>query len=278
MILFSRNMAGFNSNWEIKTIKPDAGSEVHASLPLLATNRIAAIQIPNFFTQEELNICVENVKQKNISWYLNAEHKQGRIGISATEYHGKRDGKNLYFELEPESSRTRDEIFSGTSNPIQKIINLFSGSCRISIAREASMGNIPYFSGLIRAMETKSTLHCDYAPSQLPGWDISDSEEQFGLVLYLQMPSVGGELLIYDRPWVSEDDTHNKDILVKGPYGFDPAFLAHKKPTKVSPVAGDLIIFRSRNFHQVAHIDPDRTRLTINTFMSIKNNSLLLWS
>jgi hypothetical protein len=267
-----------DNNWEVRALESGAEAEVGLLLPLLATNRIAAIRIPNFFTKEDLDNCTRNIGQKNISWYANKEFKQGRIGISTTEYHYKENGKKLYFELAPQASAVRDEIFHGMTNPIEKIIKLLSVRYKTSIATESSMNHAPYFAGLIRAMGAKSTLHFDYAPNQLPGWDVSNSEEQFGLVLYLQMPPTGGELLIYNHPWSSDDEIYNKDVGQKGTYGFDPVFLRDEVPAKVSPVAGDLIIFRTRNFHQIEEIDSDKPRLTLVSFITLKEGSLSLWS
>lgn len=267
----------YANDWEIKTIDSHENLEAHALLPLLATNRIAAIRISNFFTRKELDTAVKNINQRDISWYQNSEHRQGRIGISATEYHSKTNGKLLYFVLAPKCSRIREDMFSGASDPIQKIIGVFSKSYKVSVAHEPDDEGV-YFAGLIRAMGAKSTLHFDYAPHQLPGWGVSESEEQFALVLYLQMPADGGGLLIYNRPWVSEDDIHNEDIFEKGPNGFNPTFLESERPTRISPVTGDLIIFRSRNFHQVEGIDSDQIRLTFNSFLTLKNDVLSLWS
>lgn len=268
----------YENNWEIKTLEYGLDFDAQELLDMLSSNRIAAIRISNFLNQDELNTTLGHINKRDISWYLNSENKQGRIGVSATEYHSKPDGKALYFSRVPECSHKRESIFSTTSDPIRKIIALFSKNYEVSIANEPSMGNIPYFSGLIRAMGAKSTLHFDYAPNQLPGWSVSESEEQFGLVLYLQMPTKGGELMIYDHPWLAEDEIHNKDILEKGPNGFDPAFLKNEKPTKISPLAGDLIIFRTRNFHQIEEIESGQCRLTFNSFMTLKKGALSLWS
>lgn len=268
----------YDNNWEIRTIESDKKLDTDELLPLLSANKIAALKIPNFLSTQDLDIVVKNINKQDVSWYTNAEHKQGRIGISATEYYSKQNGKDLYFSLVPECSRVRESLFSGALDPIQKIIEVFSKDRGVSIAHEPSVGGTSYFSGLIRAMGAKSTLHFDYAPHQLPGWEVAESEEQFGLVLYLQMPSSGGELIVYNHPWKLEDDVYNEDILEKGPKGFNPEFLQSEKPTRISPIAGDLIIFRTRNFHQIEEIAQGQKRLTFNTFLSLKKEALYLWS
>lgn len=265
-------------DWEIKNVAADDALQAPTLLPLLAANKIAAIKVSNFYSPEELALIETNIDSKDVAWYPHADQKQGRIGISATEYHSKKDGKALYFSRVDEATTVREKMFVGVSNPIEKIINMFSPEYKIGIAKESSMNNVPYFAGLIRAMGAQSTLHFDYAPVQLPGWDVSESEEQFGLVIYLQMPKVGGALNIYNHPWVPADEVHNKDRIEKGPEGFDPTFLKDEKPTQVSPTSGDLIIFRTRNFHQVDAIGSDRIRFSLNVFMTLKGDTLCLWS
>jgi len=264
--------------WGVVKLDPKEAAVICSLLLSLASNEIGAIQISQFLSSEELAIVVENMRKQSIAWYTNKEHKQGRIGISATEYHHRDGGKQMYFNLAPQNSVIRDEIFEGIPNPIDRIVKLFSDKYGVSIATEQSMQNAQYFAGIIRAMGAKSTLHYDSAPTQLPGWTVSDSEEQFGLVLHLQTATKGGELTVYNRPWVQEDDLHNNDIGQKGTFGFTDGFLGDTPHATVVPKAGDLIVFRSRNFHQVEDITSDEPRLTLTVFMSLKDGSLYLWS
>lgn len=268
----------YANDWEIKTMEHGDVFEARKMLPLLSANQIAAIKISNFYSQADLAFIDNNIDRRDIAWYANSENKQGRIGISATEYHSKENGKALYFSLVAKATTAREKMFHGVQDPIQKIVDMFSADYKISMALEPSMNEAPYFSGLIRAMGAKSTLHFDHAPVQLPGWKVSESEEQFSLVLYLQMPDVGGELNIYNHPWVPEDEVYNKDILEKGPNGFDPIFLESEEPTKVPPASGDLIIFRTRNFHQIDSIGSGQIRLSFNSFMTLNGDELSLWS
>jgi hypothetical protein len=266
------------NQWEVKKLGPDDSVEACELLPSLASNEIAAIQITQFLGRKTLDIVIANMDKQNIKWYENKEYQQGRIGINATGFLGKADGKQEYFNLTPQAEVARDEIFAGTQSPIDKITEFFSDGYRASVAIEPEMQNARYFAGLIRAMGAKSTLHFDYAPSQLPGWSVSEAEEQFGLVLYLQMPTGGGELNVYNRPWQPEDELHNNDIGQKGTHGFTEGFLGDTPYASVKPSEGDLVVFKTRNFHQVDEIQSDKPRLGLTTFMSLKDDTLSLWS
>jgi hypothetical protein len=273
------NRGYIDNQWGVARLNPDNSAEACALLPELASNEIAAIQIDQFLSTQDLSTVIENMGKQKIEWYANKEFQQGRIGINATGFGYDVGGKQKYFELTPQAAKSRDEIFNDASDPIGKIIKFFSSNgYNTSIATEPDMQNAPYFAGLIRAMGAKSTLHFDFAPNQLPGWSVSDAEEQFGLVLYLQMPKEGGELTVYNRPWQPEDESNNKDVGQKGRYGFTEDFIAGTPYVTILPKAGDLVVFKSRNFHQVAAINSDRPRLALTTFMSLKDGSLSLWS
>lgn len=271
-------MASKSEQWGVKRLGCGDSAEACALLPELAANQIAAIQVGQFVAREELVVIEGNLKDQTISWYANKANQQGRIGINATGYGYEADGKKKYFEATPQAEKARDEIFEGIESPINKILTFFSHGFDTKIATEPELHGARYFAGLIRAMGAKSTLHFDYAPNQLPGWSVSDAEEQFGLVLYLQMPTEGGELNIYNHPWTPEDDLYNNDVGQKGTYGFTDGFLGDTPYALVRPSEGDLVVFRARNFHQVGEIKSDRPRLGLTTFMSLQDGSLSLWS
>jgi len=271
-------MSSKENQWGAVLLGPDDSAEASTLLPELARNEIAAIKIGQFLCEEELSVIKANMEGQTIAWYANKTNEQGRIGINATGYSHLPDGKKKYFDATPAAEQARDEIFEGTDSPINRILAFFGRGFNTKIATEPELQEARYFAGLIRAMGAKSTLHFDYAPRQLPGWNVADADEQFGLVLYLQMPAVGGELNIYNRPWTPEDERYNNDHVEKGTFGFTEGFLSDTPYTSVLPSEGDLVVFKTRNFHQVDEIQSDRPRLGLTTFMSQQDDTLSLWS
>lgn len=120
-----------------------------------------------------------NIQKQGVTWYPNFEFKQCRIGICATEYISKINGKEAYFILESESSKIRDKMFPGNLSPVDRMINTFSPSMEVSVAEESSLSGKKYFTGLVRAMMYESTTHFDCVPKQLPEWWVSQAEAQF---------------------------------------------------------------------------------------------------
>lgn len=264
--------------WSTETISGADGNQVQDLIEQLAENAIAAVRIPNVYTDEEVGAIVGNIDRQGVSWYPNFEGKQGRIGICATEYVSKVNGKEAYFGREAESSSIRDGIFPGKLSPVKKMIGVFSHGFDTSVAEEPSLGNAKYFTGLVRAMAQESTTHFDFAPHQLPGWQVAEAQTQFAVVTYLQMPDEGGGLTVYNRPWTQEDESFNKDVKEKGPRGFEKEFLDGVESVTIMPSTGEMVVFNSRNFHRVERIVSQVARYSINSFMSLSDDTLRLWN
>lgn len=264
--------------WPVETLPNDDTLEIRDSIHKLSTNEIGVIRIPGIYTDKEVSTIVENIDQQGVSWYPNFEQKQGRIGICATEYVSKDSGKEAYFALEAKASEVRDRIFPGQLDPVKKMMSVFSHGFDISLAKEPSLDNARYFTGLIRAMAQKSTTHFDFAPRQLPGWQVAEAEAQFAVITYLQMPETGGGLTVYNRQWVQADDEFDKDTAEKGPKGFENDFLDDDDSITVSPSTGEMVVINSRNFHRVEAIVSKLARYSINSFMSLSEDKLVLWN
>lgn len=267
-----------DKTWEVVTITDRSTFDVNRVVRMLADGDIAAVRIPGVYASEEIDVVVSNIQKQGVHWYPNFEFKQGRIGICATEYTSKINGKEAYFILEPESSRIRDAMFPGDLSPVKRMVDVLSQNMEVGLATEPSMNGAQYFTGLVRAMLYKSTTHFDYAPKQLPGWWVAGAEAQFAVVTYLQLPGAGGELTVYNRQWQEEDESYNHDVKEKGPRGFDSDFLNGVESVTIAPNPGEMIIFNSRNFHEVAGIESEKTRFSINSFMVLKDGGLHLWN
>lgn len=266
--------------WKIKTISEVNSGVVQSAVNQLSDNTIAAVRIPNAYTKDELATILDNISRNGVTWYPNFEFKQGRIGISATEYASKINGKDAYFMLEAESSKIRDKIFPNKLDPVQKMLNFFSQGFDASIAHEPAPGNEneKYFTGLVRSMCKASTTHFDFAPHQLPGWGVARAQSQLSALIYLQTAGQGGELTIYNRQWNEDDEKYNKDINEKGPNGFKSDFLEGVDSVTIEPAQGELVIFNSKNFHKVEAMTTEAPRLSVNSFVSLIDDKLQLWN
>lgn len=264
--------------WTAEKVDRANQTEISLSLERLANGTQAAMRIPGTYTPEEVDVLVGNICAEGVSWYPHCEFEQGRIGICATEYASKINGKEAYFLLQKEATKLKDRMFPGALDPVKKIIDIFSPAFDISVAQEESLDGAQYFTGLVRAMKRESTTHFDFAPNQLPGWQVSDAKTQFAVVTYLQLPGTGGQLEVFNRLWQPTDEVFNNDKLEKGPYGFSEKFLGGVASVEITPEPGETIIFNSRNFHKVKAMLGDAARLSINSFMTLSEDKLRIWN
>jgi hypothetical protein len=92
------------------------------------------------------------------------------------------------------------------------------------------------------------------------------------------MPDEGGGLTVYNHPWAQEDESFNKDVKEKGPRGFEKEFLDSVESVTIMPNMGEMVVFNSRNFHRVERIVSQVARYSINSFMSLSDDTLRLWN
>ena len=113
---------------------------------------------------------------------------------------------------------------------------------------EATENGYRYSSAMVRNLIEGASLHPDYAPFLAVDWAIKNIDRQLAWNIYLDMPAKGGETVVYNKPWIKEDDR-----FIKGSsYAYDPEVIASKERAAIKPKVGDLVIFNSRNFHEVS--------------------------
>lgn len=154
----------------------------------------------------------------------------------------------------------------------------------VAVAREGP--DQKYFSGIFRAINNSTPIHCDWAPydSRTEDWVIKDVTQQAVFNLYLA-PVKGGKTEVHDCQW-TEDAMEFRD---RSSYGYAGSLVDGRKMALIQPDVGDLCIFNSRNMHQVFPVQKEdgkqRARLTLSSFMGLippkspsQRPKLILWS
>lgn len=143
----------------------------------------------------------------------------------------------------------------------------------IEIASEGR--NKTYFSGIFRALNDATHVHCDWSPydSLTEDWIINQVTCQVVFNLYLA-PVRGGRTIVHDVQW-SEDALKFRDPTS---YGYSRKLVEGKKKAYVQPSPGALCFFNSRNMHEVEKVELEpmpelglsyRPRLTLSSFMGL---------
>ncbi len=140
----------------------------------------------------------------------------------------------------------------------------------VSIGKDEIYGS--YFAGSFRNVMTLGHIHFDFAPFEAVGWNIDAVESQLSWNLYLNQP-MGGELRVYNRAYQPADEA----LRVPKQYYYENAVVAGVEQFTYHPKIGDVVIFNSRNFHEVTQVTGDRYSLS--SFIGrTTSGELHLWS
>ena len=89
----------------------------------LFENKLPALRICNFLSQDECERISAAVNSSKFEYYENVEPKIGRIGITQYEHFSK--DKKLYFNKVKDATEKRDHVFTKSQvNAIERVLHL----------------------------------------------------------------------------------------------------------------------------------------------------------
>jgi hypothetical protein len=244
----------------------------------LFNNEIAAIVVPAFTSQDRCQLAAKAVLAHGIEFYKDVYPKIGKVGITQFEYNRDLVQKNEYFTQARHADAMRRQLFAESGDFVPEVITFFKdawcGDAQIAMEEDTHQA---YFAGLIRVLPKQLLLHYDWAPVDGPNWAICHIAAQLTWNVFLQTGSSGGATIVYKRPWPDESDER---YAVAGSYGFDSAAVKGADFVKLPPRVGDLVIFNSRNFHEVEETLDGTDRITVSSFVGLleSQNKLVFWS
>ncbi|YAG09203.1 Prolyl 4-hydroxylase alpha subunit Fe(2+) 2OG dioxygenase domain-containing protein [Nostoc sp. DSM 114167] len=241
------------------------------NLQALLRNEIPSIRISKFASSEECHKLALAIEKVGFNFYKNVEPPIGRIGITQFEYI-KRD-KRGYFDAVEKANKTYNQVTSLSFDPLKRLTTILrqNVSSQVQIAYENEAYGY-YFAGLIRQINV-ALLHIDFAGLDAPDWVIGNITSQLVWNLYVKAPNQGGVCKVYNRQWQPEDEKYK----TPGSYGYDRSLIATSEVKHNIPLTGDLVIFNSRNFHEV--LPGMGERITINSFIGkMPGGDLVFWS
>ncbi len=245
-----------------------------ANLQRLFINQIPGIRIKSFATEKECVQLVQSIRTVGFQEYENTIPPIGRIGI--TQYENRdlgAQGMERYFNSARDADKILKSIATSSFDPVQRLISMLSGCFDgpVGIAHENS--DQPYFAGLIRQITRSALIHADFACFDAPDWKIGRISSQLSWNLCVHAPETNGECVVYNKMWRLSDERNR----MKDSYGYEPSSIEGVEYNALAPKLGDLIIFNSRNFHEVRPCEGDR--ITISSFIGLfGERELLLWS
>jgi len=245
------------------------------NLRRLLDNRIPVIRIPGFATAQECASFVAAARSGHIQYYSVAT-RIGYIGMAQYEYRWGRP-KEDFFAAVPQAQRDLDEVLARCSfDPLQRLMQRLQSVWPhpVSVARE-ELG--PYYAGIIRFAGEGVQLHCDWAPLNSPHYSIGHIDAQLGWNFFAEELASGGHTTVHNAPWTPEIRSGE----IPKSYGLDPAIVAGSPQAIYQATAGDVVIFNTRNPHEIAGgtPKPGGSRISIGSFVGrMPDGELVLWS
>ena len=195
-----------------------------------------------------------------------------RLGRTLYEY-AVRNKPHEYFKLVDDFDAARRATFTPGHDVIDNVLTLISEvvGTPASVAEEPGFGRC--YAGVIREVHGRSRLHTDDAQQETPGFLVGALPFQLGLYVILDMPQRGGDMIVYDREYRSED------LAWRHGYGLDPIAVAGDGYIGMCPRPGDLILFPDRNIHRVDPCSGDGRRIMLQAHLGVNaDGSIVCWS
>lgn len=257
------------SNW------PVCDELNHQNIADLFENKIAAIVVKNFLDTPSCQKWSAALKEFGLAQYdynFDLDDAPPAAHLMTTHYLFETDEFPIDYAKNAEDSwHIYNQLSQKTDCDVLKKLdeNFLLHGWQLQTPKEWGQN---YSRIMARNLKYGALLHADFAPFVPGTWAIKNIDAEFAWNIHIDCPEQGGHCLVYNRPWNLEDDKH-----ISGhTYGYDRVVVENCDFVSLKPEVGHLIIFNSRNFHQV--ISAPHDRLTLGGHMGrTQNNICLSW-
>lgn len=253
----------------------EEGPLTRESLHAVLNNEIPAIRIRNFANDDECRAFSAAVEAVGYKFYSVAR-KIGYIGLAQYEYRWDRP-KTDYFRDAEAAYEQQQALISRSFDAVQRLIDTLQplADRKVKFAEEDGLGR--YYAGIARIAGEGVDLHADWAPLNSPTYDIANIDAQLGWNFYAEELVSGGETTVHNAPWSPECAPGE----IPKSYGLDYSVVEGSPKYTFTPNKGDVVLFNTRNPHEIAGgvAGPGRNRISIGSFIGrMPNKDLVLWS
>lgn len=130
----------------------------------------------------------------------------------------------------------------------------------------------------LHANGVNNPLHNDHIMRDAAGTDLilAKLDCQFSCIVCVQECDEGGELVLYRKPWESEDEKYK----IPGNLGYDHGVVEHVESFKYKPATGDVYLINPTNYHEIYEVRGTERR-TLSFFFGFFDKALeqgVIWS
>jgi hypothetical protein len=245
-----------------------------ANLRLLLDNHIGAIRIPGFASPDECRRFADAARTGRMKYY-SVGSRIGYIGLAQYEYRWNRP-KSDYFRDVQGAQADLQQVLDRSFDAVARLIGLLQAIWPHPVGRARESAG-EYFAGIVRSTCEPIDLHVDWAPLNSPAYEIARIDGQLGWNFFAEELESGGWTTVHNAPWsprVAPDE-------IPRSYGLDRAIVDGAPRLSYRPTAGDVVLFNTRNPHEVAGgtAAQDGSRISIGSFVGrMPDGQLVLWS
>ncbi|MGO9080700.1 MAG: 2OG-Fe(II) oxygenase [Streptosporangiaceae bacterium] len=238
-------------------------------------NRVGILQVSRYLGEDVTSHGAREIRARygDLTRYGGEGYQGGnrrvlKLGASQSEYTYKDPAG--YFSSAVKHNERRRSLFPPGADAVDLVFAALANIWPQGVDIARTRNGMPYCLGLAR-ISSGSFLHFDsavaYDAPKGAGWSpIDQTTSQVAINLILNVPprGAGGELMVWDLQYEAAADRWRKP---QAHHDFLPMVVNGHRAAIAAPETGDLIIFNSRNFHQVAPVtrrggDPERIALT----------------
>jgi hypothetical protein len=256
------------------------------SLDALFDNRIPAIRISNFAAPAECKAFADALRQCDLRVVQGAtDHstpafQAQRISfIGLTQYEFKYKPIETYLDAADAARAEVAPVFEASFDPVERLMGRLRACAGTSVEIAQDPSGRAYSATIIRSSNEGLTLHADFAPYQAPQLTVSACTAQLAWNFYAEVPdSKGGHTTLHNRPWTW---TRGQDGEIAENYPLERSQVADAETHTFMPREGEVILFNSRNPHEVIPVAEanGKDRIAMATFIGrMPGGGLRLWS
>ena len=262
-------------DWDVVT----SGRLVTTHLKRLVAGRVAAVVIPDLLSSALCDQIAKQLDSVGFTYYKQLVPPVGKIGAAQSEFINQPLGLRHYFEAAPKARAELSEVFRGTVNLTDFMIKTLQGAWPQPVSPLVDASGEQFVVGVFRDVPG-GTLHRDWAPRDAPTWPNGNLSAQIAANIHLVSPRKGGELVVYERSWISGDEELFPHRLPNGKtYGYEHNVVEGVSKFVIEPKVGTCVLINTRNYHEILPVSDGR-RLTFSVFAGVdrETNRLALWS
>jgi hypothetical protein len=242
----------------------------------LLDNKIAGIKVDNLLSAEECFRLIPVLRDFGLRLYeyeFEAEGLPPAAHLFEPHYLYELKSPEEYWPHALQSYALYDQLVQCAEvDPVRRLMEILRRAASRTVEIAQQDGH-KYFFTIVRELNHSVLLHTDYAPAIPPYWSISQITSELAWNIYLTDPGEGGECRVYNCPWMPEHDR----FLVGDSYAYDPVVVKDSSLMTFKPAVGQLVIFNSRNLHEVAAAS--QSRLSIGGhFGACLDGSVICWA